>query len=81
MKWLEHEIDEDGTKLNEEKVKAVLELKHPENPRRKRPEQSKRQSRIRVEPPGKSETFSWQSSIWQNSYQDCQKEPTRYENC
>ena len=30
-KWLGHEIDETGIKLNKEKVKAILELKHPEN--------------------------------------------------
>ena len=30
-KWLGHEIDETGIKPNEEKVKAILELKHPEN--------------------------------------------------
>ena len=29
-KWLGHEIDETGIKPNEEKVKAILELKHPE---------------------------------------------------
>ena len=33
MKWLEHEIDENGIKPNKEKVKAILELKHPENPK------------------------------------------------
>ena len=32
MKWLGHEIDEDGIKPNK-KVKAILELKHPENPK------------------------------------------------
>ena len=31
MKWLGHEIDEDGIKPNKEKVKAILDLKHPEN--------------------------------------------------
>ena len=30
-KWLGHEIDEIGIKPNKEKVKAILELKHPEN--------------------------------------------------
>ena len=30
-KWLGHEIDETGIKPNKEKVKAVLDLKHPEN--------------------------------------------------
>ena len=30
-KWLGHEIDETGIKPNKEKVKAILELKHPEN--------------------------------------------------
>ena len=30
-KWLGHEIDEMGIKPNKEKVKAILELKHPEN--------------------------------------------------
>ena len=30
-KWLVHEIDEMGIKPNKEKVKAILELKHPEN--------------------------------------------------
>ena len=30
-KWLRHEIDETGFKPNKEKVKAILELKHPEN--------------------------------------------------
>ena len=29
--WLGHEIDEMGIKPNKEKVKAILELKHPEN--------------------------------------------------
>ena len=29
-KWLGHEIDETGIKPNEDKVKAILELKHPE---------------------------------------------------
>ena len=33
MKWLGHEIDENGIKPNKEKVKAILELKHPENPK------------------------------------------------
>ena len=33
MKWLGHEIDEDGIKPNKEKVKVILELKHPENPK------------------------------------------------
>ena len=32
-KWLGHEIDEDGIKPNKEKVKAILNLKHPENPK------------------------------------------------
>ena len=32
MKWLGHEIDENGIKPNK-KVKAILELKHPENPK------------------------------------------------
>ena len=32
MKWFGHEIDEDGIKPNKEKVKAILDLKHPENP-------------------------------------------------
>ena len=30
-KWLGHEIDETGTKPNTEKIKAILDLKHPEN--------------------------------------------------
>ena len=30
-KWLGHEIDETGIEPNEEKVKAIPELKHPEN--------------------------------------------------
>ena len=30
-KWLGHEIDETGIKLNTEKVKAILDLKPPEN--------------------------------------------------
>ena len=30
-KWLGHEIDENGIKLNEEKVEAKLKLKPPEN--------------------------------------------------
>ena len=30
-KWLGHEIDETGIKPNKEKVKAILELKHPDN--------------------------------------------------
>ena len=29
-KWLGHEIDETGSKPNKEKVKAILDLKHPE---------------------------------------------------
>ena len=33
MNWLGHEIDEDGIKPNKEKVKTILELKHPENPK------------------------------------------------
>ena len=33
MKWLGHEIDEEGMKPNKEKVKAILDLKHPENPK------------------------------------------------
>ena len=33
MKWLGHEIDENGIRPNKEKVKAILELKHPENPK------------------------------------------------
>ena len=32
MKWLGHEIDEEGIKPNK-KVKAILDLKHPENPK------------------------------------------------
>ena len=32
MKRLGHEIDEEGIKPNKEKVKAILDLKHPENP-------------------------------------------------
>ena len=31
MKWLGHEIDENGIKPNNEKVKVNLELKHQEN--------------------------------------------------
>ena len=57
MKWLGLEIDENGIKPNKEKVKAILELKHPENPK----------------------LFSGQYNIWQNSYQNCQKEQTDYE--
>ena len=30
IKWLGHEIDEDGIKPNKEKVKTILDLKHPE---------------------------------------------------
>ena len=30
-KWLGHEIDETGIKPNKEKVKAILDLEHPEN--------------------------------------------------
>ena len=30
-KWLGHEFDETGIKPNKEKVKAILELKHPKN--------------------------------------------------
>ena len=30
-KWLGHEIDETGIKPNNEKVKAILDLKHPKN--------------------------------------------------
>ena len=33
MKWLGNKIDEDGIKPNKEKVKAILDLKHPENPK------------------------------------------------
>ena len=33
MKWLGHEINEDGIKPNKEKVKAMSELKHPEYPK------------------------------------------------
>ena len=33
MKWLGHEIDEEGIKPNKEKVKAILDLKHPEYPK------------------------------------------------
>ena len=33
MNWLGHEIDEDEIKPNKENVKAILELKHPENPK------------------------------------------------
>ena len=33
MKRLGHEIDETGIKPNKENVKAILELKHPENPK------------------------------------------------
>ena len=33
MKWLGHEIDKEGIKPNKEKVKAILDLKHPENPK------------------------------------------------
>ena len=31
IKWLGHEIDENGIKPNEEKVEAILKLKLPEN--------------------------------------------------
>ena len=31
IKWLGHEIDENGIKPNEEKVEAILKLKPPEN--------------------------------------------------
>ena len=31
IKWLGHEIDENGIKPNKEKVKAILDLKNPEN--------------------------------------------------
>ena len=31
MKWLGHEIDENGIKPNKDKVKAILDLKHPES--------------------------------------------------
>ena len=61
MKWLGHEIDENGIKPNKEKVKAILELKHPENPKQLK-------------------SFLGAIHIWQNSYQNCQKEPTDYEN-
>ena len=30
-KWLGHEIDENGIKPSKEKVKAIINLKHPEN--------------------------------------------------
>ena len=33
MKWLGHETDEEGIKPNKEKVKAILDLKHSENPK------------------------------------------------
>ena len=33
IKRLGHKIDEDGIKPNKEKVKAMLDLKHPENPK------------------------------------------------
>ena len=33
MKWLGHEIDEDGIKPNKEKIKAMLDLKQPKNPK------------------------------------------------
>ena len=33
MKWLGHEIVENGIKPNKEEVKAILDLKHPENPK------------------------------------------------
>ena len=33
MKWLGHEIDEEGIKPNKEKVKAILDLKYLENPK------------------------------------------------
>ena len=33
MKWLGHEKDEDGIKPNKEKVKPILDLEHPENPK------------------------------------------------
>ena len=31
IKWLRHEINENGIKPNEEKVEAILKLKPPEN--------------------------------------------------
>ena len=33
MKWPGHEIDEEGIKQNKEKIKGILDLKHPENPK------------------------------------------------
>ena len=33
MKWLGHKIDENGIKPNKEKIKAILEMKHLENPK------------------------------------------------
>ena len=32
-RWLGHKIDEDGIIPNKEKVKTILDLKHPENPK------------------------------------------------
>ena len=37
MKWHGHEIDEDRIKPNKEKVKAILDLKHPGNPKQLKP--------------------------------------------
>ena len=61
MKWLGHEIDENGIKPNKEKVKAILELKHPENPKQLK-------------------SFLGAIQYLAKFLQNCQKEPTDYEN-
>ena len=61
MKWLGHEIDEDGIKPKKEKSTPYW-----------------------IWNTGKTRNnwnlFLGQNSIRHNSYQDCQKEPTNYEN-
>ena len=36
-KWLGYGIDKNGIKPNKEKVKAIIDLKHPENQKQKNP--------------------------------------------
>ena len=70
-KWLGHEIDENGTKPNEEKIEAILKLNPPENNKELKsflgaiqymakflPKLSERTDRLR-KPLKKNETWNW----------------------
>ena len=84
MKWLEHEIDEDGIKPIKEKVQVILELKHTENPKKLNafhgaiqylakflPRLSERTDRLRK--PLKKNTEWWWKTEQQNDFETIKK--------